>query len=112
MERKTVEMAKTSINSEPTIEKEMMLLVIDSYLKGSQTKTLSDGQSIGVSIYQGPKEFVHLFINQAHKLTVEIYHGRAEVTGIKQIEREDVAYILPFTKCLGISEQRALESLY
>lgn len=103
---------KQFIGTDPVIEAEMMQLVIDSYLYGNQNKRFSNEEEIGVGIYKGPKEHVHLFINNAHRMTVEIHQGRGKITNLKNIIEKDVIYILPFLKCLGISDHRPLQEYF
>ncbi|MCL2113415.1 MAG: hypothetical protein FWH31_05630 [Streptococcaceae bacterium] len=100
---------KQFVDIDPVIESEMMKLVIDSYLQGNQSRIFSNGTEVEVSIHQGNKEHVHLFIEESHKSTVEIYRGKGKITILKNIEREDVGYLLPFIKCLGISDTSPLQ---
>lgn len=88
-----------------SVENEIMKLVVDSYLHGAQTCELADGTVLGVTINQGPSDNVHLFIDNSHKLTVEIQNGCSRISMVKTIDsEEDLDYILPFTKSLGMTE--------
>ena len=93
------------------IETEMTKLVIDCYLQGARTREFPVGTLVGVNIYQGIKEEVLLFINGYHKITVELYQGKARVSAVKDIKDKDFNYILSFTKCLGISEFRSRKEI-
>lgn len=93
------------------IERQMMDLVIDSYLKGTKLQVISNERKVSVVLFQGKNEQLHLFIDDIHKITVEILKGKAQFNVIKQVSKEDIAYITAFAKCLGIPEQRALNGL-
>ncbi|MGY3735643.1 hypothetical protein ACWOAN_02575 [Lactococcus taiwanensis] len=93
------------------IERQMMDLVIDSYLKGTKLQVTSNERKVSVVLFQGKNEQLHLFIDDIHKITVEILKGKAQFNVIKQVSKEDIAYITAFAKCLGIPEQRALNGL-
>ena len=60
------------------IETTVMKLVVDSYLHGAQTCEVQKGKILGVSIHQGACDSIHLFINDDHKVTVEVVKALAE----------------------------------
>ena len=64
------------------IETTVMKLVVDSYLHGAQTCEVQKGKILGVSIHQGACDSIHLFINDDHKVTVEVSQDHIE-TAIK-----------------------------
>ncbi|RZI48526.1 hypothetical protein [Lactococcus kimchii] len=96
--------------TKPQMETAVMKLVVDSYLYGAQTCEVCDGKILGVSIHHGAYDSIHLFINDHHKVTVEVSQGMSRITVMKEKNIEDIDYILPFTKCLGISEGQVLEN--
>jgi len=91
--------------------KNLLKLVIDSYLKGTKLQVISNERKVSVVLFQGKNEQLHLFIDDIHKITVEILKGKAQFNVIKQLSKQDIAYITAFDKCLGIPEQRALNGL-
>ena len=94
----------------PNVENAIMKLVVDSYLLGAQTCELHDGKTLGCSIHHGEADNIHLFIDSNHKLTVEVKNGMSRISIIKNKHPEDINYVLPFTKCLGVSENAVLSS--
>ncbi|MQW22203.1 MULTISPECIES: hypothetical protein [unclassified Lactococcus] len=95
----------------PNIESAILKLVIDSYLHGAQTCQLHDGKILGVSIHQGESDSIHLFVDDRHKMTIEVRNGVSRVSLLKQETQEDIDYLLPFSKCLGLPNQVLLNSL-
>lgn len=112
MRNKRVEHPNTNTMTieNPKVENEIMKLVVDSYLHGAQTCELHDGTVLGVSIHQGDNDNIHLFVDEAHKLTVEVQNGVSRISVMKNTELDDIPYIVPFTKCLGLSEGVTLKS--
>lgn len=94
----------------PNTEIAILKLVVDSYLHGSQTCELHDGKTLGVSIHQGDVDHIHFFIDESHKVTVEVKNGMSRITIFKNKQLYDVNYVLPFTKCFGLSEKIVRES--
>lgn len=88
----------------PNVENAIMKLVVDSYLHGAQTCELHDGRTLGVSIHHGDADNIHFFIDDNHKITVEVKNGISRISIVKNQHPEDINYVLPFTKCLGLSE--------
>ena len=91
------------------IETTVMKLVVDSYLHGAQTCEVQEGKILGVSIHHGTCDSIHLFINEDHKVTVEVSQGISRISAMKKKDIEDIDYVLPFTKCLGVSEGQVLK---
>ncbi len=100
---------EVSTNS-PNVENAIMKLVVDSYLHGAQTCELHDGKILGVSIHHGDSDNIHLFIDNHHKLTVEVKNGMSRISVVKDKQFEDIDYVLPFTKCLGLSENAVMKN--
>ena len=98
-----------SANS-PKVESAVTKLVVDSYLHGAQTCELHDGRILGVSIHHGPCDNIHLFIDDDHKITVEVNQGISRISVMKNKDIADIDYILPFTKCLGVSEGQVMQN--
>ena len=92
------------------IETTVMKLVVDSYLHGAQTCEDQKGKILGVSIHQGACDSIHLFINYDHKVTVEVSQGISRISLMQKKNIEDIDYILPFMKCLGVSEGQVLKN--
>jgi hypothetical protein len=97
-------------DASPQVEVAVTKLVIDSYLHGAQTCALGDGRILGVSIHHGPSDNIHLFIDNNHKITVEVAQGLSRISVMKNKDIEDIAYILPFTNCLGVPENQVLKN--
>lgn len=92
------------------IETTVMKLVVDSYLHGAKTCEVQKGKILGVSIHQGACDSIHLFINDDHKVTVEVSQGISRISLMQKKNIEDIDYILPFMKCLGVSEGQVLKN--
>lgn len=92
------------------IETKVMKLVVDSYLQGAQTCEVHDGKILGVSIHKGACDSIHLFINDDHKVTVEVSQGISRISLMKKKNIEDIDYIIPFMKCLGVSEGQVMKN--
>jgi hypothetical protein len=116
MENKNMEFAQDlkADNQQSTknikIETTVMKLVVDSYLHGAQTCEVHKGKILGVSIHQGACDSIHLFINDDHKVTVEVSQGISRISLMQKNNIDDIDYILPFTKCLGVSEGQVLKN--
>ena len=100
----------TEASHSPAIESAILKLVVDSYIHGAQTCQLHDGKVLGVSIHQGEADNIHLFIDDCHKLTVEVKNGNSRLSILTNNQPEDIDYVLPFTKCLGLSHVAVMKS--
>lgn len=116
MENENMEFAQDlkTVNRQNTkdikIETVVMKLVVDSYLHGAQTCEVQKGKILGVSIHHGTCDSIHLFINDDHKITVEVSQGISRISLMQKNDIEDIDYILPFTKCLGVSEGQVMKN--
>ncbi|MFC4652825.1 hypothetical protein ACFO26_07865 [Lactococcus nasutitermitis] len=108
-EAHTNHLNNTAENS-PQIENAVMKLVVDSYLQGAQTCELHDGKVLGVIIHHGDVDNIRLYIDNNHKITVEVKNGSSRVSDMANKDEEDMAYVLPFTKCLGLSESMIMKN--
>lgn len=97
-------------NTSPTIENAVKKLVLEGYLHGAQTCELHNGKILGVTIHHGACDNVHFFIDNSHKLTVEINQGMSRITVMKDKDIDDIDYILPFTSCLGVTEGQVMQN--
>lgn len=97
-------------NTSPKVESAVMKLIVDGYLHGAQTCELHDGKILGVSIHHGACDNVHFFIDNNHKITVEVHQGMSRITVMKNKNIEDIEYILPFTKCFGVTEGQVMQN--
>ncbi|WP_205272655.1 hypothetical protein [Lactococcus taiwanensis] len=91
-------------------EKVVMKLLVESYMHGAQTCEVENGNFLGVSIHHGICDHIHFFINDSHKVTVEISQGTSRITVMSDKELGDAEYIIPFIRCLGIPEGQILEN--
>jgi hypothetical protein len=94
----------------PNVENAIMKLVVDSYLHGAQTCELHDGKILGVSIHHGKSDNIHLFIDNNHRVTVEVKNGMSRISVVKNKHLDDIDYVLPFTKCLGLHESIVMKN--
>lgn len=97
-------------NKKSSVESKIMKLVIDGYLHGAQTCELHNGKVLGVSIHQGKSDNIHLFVDHRHEVTVQVKNGMSQISVVKNKEVENIDYVLPFTKCLGLSESIVMRS--
>ncbi|MCL2676894.1 MAG: hypothetical protein FWF42_03745 [Streptococcaceae bacterium] len=96
-------------NKKQNVEAAVMQLVVDSYMHGDQTCQLTGGKSLGVSIMKGSCDNVLLFIDDTHKVTIEVEKGISRITVMKTHDEKDIPYIVPFAKSLGLSEGVCLQ---
>ena len=92
------------------IETLVMKLVVDSYIHGAQPCEVKKGKILGVSIHKGACDSIHFFINDDNKFTVKVIKGISRISLIQKKNIEYIDYILPFMKCLGVSEGQVLKN--
>lgn len=96
-------------NDDQQISFAIVQLIVKCYVHGAQTCKLHDGTVLGMSITKGAADELHLFIDEAHKISIKIHNGMSCISDMENKELSHLPYIIHFAKTLGLPEDQTLQ---
>ncbi|GFH40328.1 hypothetical protein [Pseudolactococcus insecticola] len=91
-----------------SIDYQVMKLVADAYMNNTTTCVLCGADLLGVTIKKDNSDLIYLFVNNHQTATVKVKGTRSHIISIDQQCLDNIKYIIPFAKSLGLPESTTL----